>query len=262
MKVQKTLGQEEMTLVNNISSLINELKSASGQQVQDAEMNREGQPVIEKPEQISEKAGEPSPSDKEIGKAGDPSPSDPSAPSKKKVEKEIVNTESDVSTARDDPEDRMLDALSEVDVSNVDEVKKAVALVKKIQMLRAEKSRDITPLANAMVQLTQVVKSIVAEQRETQTALSNILDGIGVTKQMELVTRSAPSGTPIVDANNKELASFLGKLMQVAKSETPVEEKGSVQGFGHLDNTQKALKNIEGSIYGLCGMVPPAVRSK
>jgi hypothetical protein len=256
-KVAKGLSQEEMTLVNNISALISELKSASG--VQAGMENRDGQPPIENPEQISEKA-EPSPSDKKG--EGEPSPSDktekseapsPSPSPSTTVKKDEVNTESDVATARDKPEDRMLDALSEVDVENVDEVKKAVKLIRDMKEIRTMKSRSLTPLASAMVELTQVVKSIVNEQNQTQLALKNILDGMGVTQQMSIVQKSESDHRPIVDNDNVAMSKVIkGLLKEVVKNEgVKIENRVG-------DNTSIAIDNVQKSLELMKGMIPQA----
>ena len=263
-KVAKGLSQEEMTLVNNISSLIGELKSASG--VANAEPSRSGQPPIEDPSQISQKA-EPSPSDKMVDKAGEPSPSpspspsvmqkaepspsDPSPSPSKSVKKDQTNTESDGATANDDAEERMLDALSEVNVENVDEVKKAVSMIRDLQEVRAMKSRSITPLASAMVELTNVVKSVINDQHSTQMALKNILDGMGVTQQMSLVQKTEQVATPIMTNDNEAMAKVIkGLLSAVAK------DQGTPETFNIGKNTGIALNNVEKALGSMVGMIP------
>ena len=250
MKVKKSLSQEEMTLVSNIETLLGELKSANNAAVEQG-LDRDGAPVIEKPEQISTKTKEGDGKDgKEVdGKEHEEPDGD------EEVRKEITNTPSDVATARDDPEDRMLDALSEVDVENVDEVKKAALMIKKFQKQQANKSVDISPLARAMVDLTKVMKSINDRQNQTDTALGHILGAYGITSEMEKAEKAAK---PIVDNDNANLGNFLTQLASTIQKSQGGEKIGTDDSskptaFG---NTSKILKNLDGVLTGLGSMMP------
>lgn len=240
-KVEKAVSQEEATILKNIQSLIKEILSTSGVS---AEQDRTGAPPIEEPRQISEKeAG--------MGQGQGGNGNDNEGKEEEEVNKDQTNTPSDVATANDDPEDRMMDVLSEVNVENIDEVKKAIAIIKaaKSKMV-ARKSVDLGPVAKALSDIAIVVKSLVSDQKEMQTAMGNILEGLGVTKQIEQPVQK--SGTPIVGEDNAVMAKFLSGIVEAVKKSNGDEQNMVRKGT----NTEIALKNVESSLGAIFANVP------
>jgi hypothetical protein len=258
-KVNKSLSQEEMTIVNNIQSLIAELKSATGAKADDMGQERMGQPVIQKPEQISEKAtDQDEKDDSDVSKTDDEDMDDKDddkdeAP--EMVSKDQTNTPSDVATARDKAEDRLIDSLSEVDVENMDEVKKAIKKIKVAKKaLQLRKSVNNSEVASSLHDLAVVVKAVIDNQSQQELALKNILEGLGITKQLELVNKSEPAnGKPIMTNDNTNMATFLTSLAkQITKSETPANDKGQTV----LSNGQIVQKNLNGMMNSLFANIP------
>ena len=263
MKINKTLSQEEQTIVKNIQSLIKELLSATGAKMESEGV--EGQPVIENPEQISTKsnpedlagkAEEEMTEEEKLKKAEeDKEKDDDEKAEKARVLKDQTNTPSDVATANDDAEDRLIDALSEVDETNVDEVSKAIRAIKALKAQRnVQKSFIKSPVMQAVSELAQVVKAVIQNQNNTDQAVTNILNGLGITEQLQTIMKSETERKPIVDNDNQKGMEYLQKLLGgvVQKSEGAKPEGGQTV----LSNGQIVQKNINGMMSGIFANIP------
>lgn len=235
--VMKALAQEQKTILANIKTLLTELETADGAATtMKADESQMGQPPIETPEQIATRAAAQKAEDdkkkKEMEKKDD------------EVQKDNVNTPSDVATANDKAEDRIYDALSKVDTDNVDEVSKAIKLIKNLQASRAQKSVDVTPIMRDQIEMMKVIKTVVEDQNQIQVALKNLLDATGITAQMEIAQKSMPQNKgPIVDTDNAKTLEF---LKSIAKAIDKKPENNSVPEVGN--NAEAARKSIANAL--------------
>ena len=254
-KVIKALSQEEGTIVKNIQSLLKELLSASGAAVE--ETDELGQPVIETPEQIRAKAVEAAKAEENMTdeeKAAKAKKAEEDEKNKDKVDKDVTNTPSDVATANDDAEERLIDSLSEVDEKNVAEVSKAIATAKNLKALRmANKSVQSSiiqsPVREALTNLTQVVKNVMGTQKETSTAMGNILEGLGITKQIEEMQKATKS-EPIVTTDNEKAMAFVQTLLTSVKKSADGQKIG---GDKTLSSSDQVHKNLSSAVVGMFG---------
>jgi hypothetical protein len=232
----KALAQEQKTILANIKSLLTELETADGAAATvKADESQMGQPPIETPDQIAMRTQKAKEDEK---KKEEKNPDE--------VQKDNVNTPSDVATANDKAEDRIYDALSEVDTANVDEVKKAIDMIKTIQKNRAQKSVDLTPVMKNQTEMLKIMKGIIQDQGEIQTALKNLFDASGITSQMEIAKKSLPENKgPIVSNDNKATIEF---LQSIAKSIEGKKSDNSVPEIGN--NAELARKSISAALEG------------
>jgi len=254
-KVQKAVSQEEMTILKNVQSLIGELMTASGSAVAEGG-DTTGAPVIEEPDQISSKmeeydltdeekqmhASKMEGMDDEAKKSYIAKMEEDDKAKKALVAKDQVSTASDVATAGDNAEERIIDSLSEVNVENVQEVAKAIEIIKALKsQRRIEKAVITSPVMKVVADLATVVKSLKDEQSVTQTAFENILEGLGITEQIKN-QKEVKKAEPVIAQDNESVMKFLQTIVsQVKKGETGDEKK---VGETVLSNGAKVTKNL------------------
>ena len=250
-QIRKALSDEEQTILANIKSLTDELMSA----------NSQTQAPGMEDDTVEAGLSANLETDEDIGgllKRSDDEDEDDAVKKTKNedidnmddmdetvaVSKDIVSTPSDVATARDSTESRMLDVMSTLTEENVDDVKKAISLIRKARSRQVAKSQS-APIVSAITELAKVVKDISSRQIEQEQAFTNLLDGLGVTKHIESAMSKdnvVRKGKPIMHSDNHELMKSLTALMSSMKTGNAVEknEAGS--------NPNRIRKNLETAV--------------
>jgi len=200
----KDLSPEEMQVLSNMSSQIQQILSmgqagapapaGAGAPGGVAQTVTRGDPASDKGVSTGSwvgplhKPGSPAPSkveggeeepDGDEGRLGQGAPSN-HAPSR--TEKAIIVGDPDASTASS-PADERLEDLPEWDEENLDQVVKGIlrmALGKGVA-----KSRPQNPLVTALAGITKAMETIARTQAEHATVLNDVLEGLGVAKQLE-----------------------------------------------------------------------------
>jgi hypothetical protein len=251
-QIRKALSDEEQTILANIKSLTEELMSANSQTqapgMEDDTVEAGLSANLETDENISGllKRNDDEDEDDEVKKTKneDIDNMDDKDDKDETVSKDIVSTPSDVATARDSTESRMLDVMSTLTEENVDDVKKAISLIRKARSRQVAKSQS-APIVSAITELAHVVKDISSRQIEQEQAFTNLLDGLGVTKHIESAMSKdnvVRKGKPIMHNDNHELMKSLTGLMNSMKTGNAVEknEAGS--------NPNRIRKNLETAV--------------
>ncbi len=168
-KVQKALSPEEMTLISNIESMLGELKAQGGAGMDPMAAPA---PVAEQQAPIMREDDE-----EKIGTTDEKTES---------IDKELETSESDSATASDDAEERIDETQTELTEEGVDEVAKQL-----IKMLRGsgtvKKSKPpVNPIIAALGKVVEVQKSTQSQVDGIENALTSIMDGLGLFKEMEI----------------------------------------------------------------------------
>lgn len=228
--VLKALSPEEQGIVSNVASLLNQLLS--------------GQAVEENPEKVSEGEpaggpGAPTTSLKSKACKADKSPEDMAEdttvePESEEAKKALVTTESDAGDANADAEERVDETQPEPNAKKIDEVAKALAKILTGNIQSVKKSAPIDPTISALEGVSKVLKNLVDRQDEMESAFSNILTGLGITKQFEVAKSAAApvqKGKPIFTSDNAngvmEILTALAKGME-KKEDEPVGDNRTV----------------------------------
>lgn len=238
--VSKTLSQEEQTILANIKSLADEIMSSSSSSPSEDQKQAEENPIIKADDEMKDEKD-----DVEKTKNEDIDDMDDKG-EKVKVSKAETTTPSDSATANDDAEARIVDVLSTLTEESVDAVAKAIQKIQKARSRNVAKSES-PALVSALVELTRVVKDISSRQVETENAFGNLLEGLGVTKQIESEINKEKSVNrkgPIFDQDNSLLAKSLGDLISTMKG-------NSVQKNIRTDNSSIVQKNLETAVQSL-----------
>ena len=204
--VMKALSPEEMTMLSNIQSIIGELIGQNQEAPPEESVEVSKQDEMETTEEIRK------PIDEE-----------------EKVEKEIVTSESDSTTASDDAEERIDETQTEITEDGVNEVAKAL-----LQVLKGKKKQDkkpINPLVSAIKQVVDVQKSNQEQLNELTTAFSQIIKGMGIAQQMEVhksQTEKKNSQNPIyAEDMEKVFKSILDSVKTDSRQENSEVKKSN-----------------------------------
>jgi len=220
-KVEKMLSPEEATMLSNIQSLVGELLNASsggvvGEPVMET-MKEEDKPDFVKPEEEKKE---------EEKKEED-------------VEKELEITPSDSSTASDDDKKRIDETQTELTEENVDEVSKALVKIFNLANPKKEVAKsELGQVVDAINKMLEVQKGQNSKVDELETAFSNMLEGLGITKQMEIAKSEESKSKPIVTNDNDRVMKAIVEVLGNAvgkKQEEPT---------GQLSNSQIIRKNL------------------
>jgi hypothetical protein len=141
----------------------------------------------------------------------------------------------------------MENVLSTLTEENVDAVAKAVARFKSRRGSGVAKSQQ-SPIVSAIAELSRVVKDISARQIESETAFGNLLEGLGVTKQLEKANagnRVAKSGRPVYANDNERLAKSLTDVMNMMKGQQVEKTKDAGS------NSSTVRKNMDTAVASL-----------
>jgi hypothetical protein len=252
-KICKSLTPEQKAALANAKALINEIESmemgegeGTEQEMEEAEM------ALNEKDQIGEQPEGEEPDGDEMKKDDDEDTDvdDPMNPVKvvKKTISTMGSPDAGTSTADDDAEERE-EKLPEETKENLDSVAKTLAkLVKAIETRRIAKSKNTdTSLSNVLVGLTKVVKSLQADQAQQRIVLSDILDGLKLSKPIEQNYQSAvqKSKRPVQTTDTNAVLMEVTKALQsISNRGDEVTKTASVEGNSHT--VRKSLaENLE-----------------
>ena len=188
------LTAEEKTILDNVKTLLEEIYSMEAGEAGDVAEGM-GEPDEENPDTETdemEKITKTTPVEEVEGEPKKPEVN-------KKCKKELVTAKPDGSTASSDAEDKIED-LPEPTEEGVKEVAKQLArLLGLTSPNPVRKSQGGNrALITALTGLTQVVKSMTSRQKQTEATISDLLTGLGVSKEIEGaygVAKSKTAGT-------------------------------------------------------------------
>ena len=234
-KVQKMLSPQEMTMVDNISSLIEQLKSTSmaGGEVEMADapmMEEEDEMMMQKrynDKMMKEMVGDP---ENDMTMKADMGPT--------------ANPETRA-------EDRVEDG-TEITEGNYSEVGKALTqIARSLAMLTNQSAKksvrrpvrksampDVT--MSALKEMTDVLKSIADRQQQHDLAMANMLDVMGVSQAVEKTAKSKP---PVGDISGQAVLTELLEVMKSISKKEDAQGWGAVQKNGH-EQLVSALPHI------------------
>lgn len=230
--VNKALSPEEMTILSNIGSLLDQLKQMSS-----------GDGIVE-PEEVTEAEDKPD---------NETTPEEDSLNGKevKMIIKGTENTPSDGATASDDAEERMDEVLPDLTEENVSEVEKAFKLILSHLPKTVKKSQPkqtVSPVVTLLNKMVDVQKSTQDQIGEIEEALGHILNGIGITKQFEVSKPKQDDPKVINKAQNDELLSVLKSLVSDKKE----SEKKNDPRMSQISHVRKNLSDAR-VLAGLVG---------
>lgn len=191
--VKKALSPEETAVIENIKSLVDQLTSTGS--------------AIET----------------EVANAG-------IVPEEEEQDPEEVMKESNGPTANpeDKAEDRVGDG-TDITEGNLSEVGKSLA--KLIEIMGAKPQQQIvkksaTPsvdqtnllVMKSLAEISNVMKSLADQQNQQNTAISNILDGIGFTQEVNKSLSSTPKNTPVGNMDGANVVNELAKVLKDLQS--------------------------------------------
>jgi len=253
----KELTPEELSVISNVQSLLQEIQSMAGGQsagqagVAAGPGGTAGQVTMEEEEEEAPAAppAPPAPLKKEDEDEDDEgtgrmegAPANVAKPTtvvkRGKAAKAIIQGEPDASTGSSDADERVED-LPEWDEDNVDVIAKAIA---KLAGLNIRKSaRPQNPLVATLANISQAMKAISERQSMQDRVLNDMLEGLGVAKQLETAQPRARSAAiqTMPQNNDYVMKEFVNALASVMKGEG--EGKGSVVADSTSDLSQSEV---------------------
>lgn len=216
MIVEKMLDPNEITVLSNAQSLINELLQGGQGATEEVAVSKENIPTTDDMEETVEDS----------------------------VKKELENTPSDSATASDDAETRIDETQTETTEEGVNEVAKAILEVFKGYQKR-EPVKKANPIVEAIRGIAEVQKSTQDQINDLTSAFANLLDGLGVVEQMG-VTKSVEkkvekSADPIT--NDRSVADFLAQVLKASGQEVKKDEDQTYAGTSNSQIIRKNLSN-------------------
>lgn len=217
------LDNEQMTLLNNILSLLKEIMQTGDEVIEPADLT-EGTPaefsMLKEEEDVTEEYSE------EIDE--------------EELKKDLTSTESDSATANDDAEERVEDPEPDASQENVQEVAKMLQMFKKMNAVK--KSKKIDPSTRILNDLVKVTKSIADKQKTTDDALINVLKGLGIADEIEksnnIQVKTVTKGLNDTADVNKTLEYLVNAIKGNEKT------KETLQG-DNIGEVRKSFKNVD-----------------
>lgn len=223
-KVNKALSPEETAVLENIGSLIEQLKS-SGSAVETDVMNAgivpEDNEYEEDPEMVAKENNGPT-----------------------------ANPE-------DKAEDRVEDP-TDITAGNLSEVGKSLnALVELLTPKKQPVRKSATPrvdqsnalVMKALADISTVMKSLADQQKQQDDAISNILEGIGFTAEVQKsLPKQTPKQTPVGALGNDAVVS---ELLTVLKDLKSGNDKPQYNSFNVKKSQHDELRNAMGDIFSV-----------
>ena len=230
--VMKALSTDEMTVLSNIQSLIEQLMQASAgntqaDQSQTADMSMQGQ-AAKSDEGYKESIFDD-------GKAA----------------KAIVSGTSDAATPEDSKAKDMIDdqLTPEPTEENLkSELAKALATIMAVSS-KVKKS-DAPKIDNSVVatlnEVTKALKAISDRQDVMAKAFGEVLDGMGVTEQVEIARKEQDDKRkPIMNADGAAVVKFLADALNSVKKEAqPSNDETDINGNLISGNAHTIRKNL------------------
>lgn len=211
-----------MTVLGDISSLLQELETMMQGRSDEAEIM---EPAIGLAEEPAEKK---------------PTDETPPKDEEEKIiaQKGLEQTESDGMTANDPAPERVEEPLPEESAENVDDVAKAII---KLLSKKKEVVKSAPKAAPVSGKLVQVVKAIAEKQQDIESALLSVLQGFGVAGQIEKQFDLKEKEKIQKGRNNpKDIEATLAYL---AKHMQKGDEPKQTYGVGNHTEVVKTLRN-------------------
>jgi len=168
---------------------------------------------------------------------------------KKEMEGDTMNdiaksSEGPTANPEDKAEDRVLDG-TEITEDNYSEVGKSLLTALSNMAVQKSSSVNTHDAGNAQVlgQITKVLKSISDRQAQTDQALGNILDAVGITDSVakSATTQSAPVA-PVGNLDGQAVIGLLSEVMKSQNKEDKVSAWSSVQ--KSANSNREGLKSL------------------
>jgi hypothetical protein len=227
-QVMKALSQEDLTVIGNIKSLLDELIQQGGGMAMDTtKADTETATDVQDPAVIeAQKAAEPE--DKKC-----------------EAKKGIVETPSDAATGDSPAEERIADVIPEETSANVDTLARAIAKALLGSGSKAVQKAESNPLVSVIQSLTESQKAINNKVDTVAKAFDQFCEAFGINEQLEIAQKAAlpeKNRKPIVSTDNDEVIKYLaGILNTVQKGEGNVGNNVT----GPLSsNAQQVRKNL------------------
>lgn len=226
-KVEKALSPEETTALSNIQSILSEI----------LQMGPAEEEMVEEPIAMAEEDEE----DKDIEKAAEEDMDEEDDD----VEKGLETTPSESETASDDAVTRLEEVLTEQTEENVSEVAKALLTLLSPKKVKKSKKTPTSELTKVLETIVEVQKSSQEQVSDLSEAFGNIIQGLGISKQIEVSKSSKKK--PAMDQDNQAVLALIQKALGVKKEEpkSGLRENSSVvrKNLGNID----VLKGLVGS---------------
>jgi len=263
MNVTKALSNEETGILEDINSLITTLLQMNIEAPQEEEMEMS---KVERPkdEDDMEKVEHPEDEDEEEMEKMEHPEEDKRLAKKKHPEEEMekskhIETE-EGTTASDDAEERVEEYETPVNQDSLEEITKALRLllagrensIKENVKKAYNNNSSNAEILNSIKGITQVVAKMQEQQNETNQAVSNILEGIGIADQIEKVYKSQErqkKNKPVIHNPSEQ------KVLK-AIGEAIVNAGGNLNG-NHSPNQYQEPKDfdVQKSLKGIMGQV-------
>lgn len=216
------LDNEQMTLLNNILSLLKEIMQTGDEVLEPSDLT-EGAPAefsLLKEDNIEEGPEEESNEDD--------------------LKKDLTSTESEGATANDDAEERIEDPEPEASQANMQEVAKMLQMFKKINTVK--KSKKINPSTRVLNELVKTTKSIANKQKITDEALINVLKGLGIADEIEKANNIQAE---VVTKGFNDTADVNKTLEYLANAIKGNENKEETLRGDNMGEVRKSFRNVD-----------------
>lgn len=242
-KVQKALTDEEVTILGNIQSLLSQLMQTN----QGDQASAAGADV-----NLAKAEGEMTDEEKKKKEDDDKKKEDAD-----KAAKALETTQSDGATASDKTDDKIDENQTETSEKNTDEVSKALAIALSALLKKngsVKKSQEINPEIKAIQDLTQVVKGLADNQNVQSDVMAQLLDGLGIAKQLEVNKSIAEKnginkGTPVTNSDNSDITGVLKELAKVINVDK--KEAAAPQGNSQIIHKSLSDENVLKALTGV-----------
>jgi len=166
------------------------------------------------------------------------------AKEKMKAKKSIDDQGEDAASMRDDAEER-IDDLPENTEDSIQEVAKMLAsLVFKPKVAKSAATKPATGSSRttmaAIQALTQVVKTLAKRQKQADSAMNDILMGLGVADQIQANYGVAKSSKPVLNADADKVIRAIRKVADEVKDNEPKS----------MNDVRKNLKSGMNMLFG------------
>lgn len=249
-KVNKASNAEVMSVVDNIQALIEQLISmgampmGEGGGMMGMDMENKQMPMddMSDPNMMKQMPMEKEGYDmKKQQDQTDRPPMD-----EEEITKAVVDTMSDGAPANEDAEERIDDNLPDPSMENVMEIAKALATL--VQKRKAQKAASVNNNFNPELIANAIQKSLqplVARQQETEKALENILQGLGVAKSIEETAK--------VEKEQKQVRNYdeLYKIVDIVTKSVEKNRKTEEPQQYRQNNLELARKSTKNLLTGL-----------
>src|SRR5271157_4703305 len=214
-EVMKALSQDDLTILSNIKSAIDELMQMSGQGPQKAEDD-----MVQEPEQPE------APQDETPVEMGDEAPEQVTddKPKPMKAKKAEVTTPSDVATPDTASAQDMIDEpMTEETEEQLNEVARTfVNLLQNVAKGKVKKSAPVHPLVQVAKGQSDGLALVNQKVDKMANVLEAFVDAFGVTEQINIAQKASipeRNRTPILNPDSGDVVKFLSDaLSQVQKS--------------------------------------------